>query len=163
MIKNLDFVRREGTTTMRGHRAWKLLVVAFSLAMPAWAQHITYRFERYSLEEGLSQSVVNAVVQDKTGYMWFGTQNGLNRFDGHEFKVFYHQPRNPDSIADNFIRCLYVDRQGQLWIGEPKGLDRYDEQSDRFIHYHHDRNNPNSGHRYLDAPRKHAATTTATP
>lgn len=103
------------------------------------------RFQRISMEDGLSQSFVYAIVQDRRGYLWFGTQEGLNRFDGHDFVVFAHDPNDPDSISDETIRTLLVDRSGALWVGtDAGGLSRYDADRRTFTNYRHDVNDTTS-------------------
>ncbi len=103
------------------------------------------RFERIGLEEGLSQSVVNAILQDQFGFLWFGTADGLNRYDGYSFEVFRPDPDNSDSISDRWITTLLEDRQGNLWIGTLLGgLNRYDPGTGKFIQYVHDPLNINS-------------------
>ena len=103
------------------------------------------RFERLTNDQGLSMSVVNSIAQDKQGFMWFATQDGLNRYDGKNFRIYKHDPDNPASLAANWIDALYVDLQGALWIGTASsGLDRYDEQTGQFIHYKHQSGDPDS-------------------
>ena len=105
----------------------------------------TIKFEHLSIENGLSQSVVNAIIQDHLGFMWFGTQDGLNRYDGKEIRIFKHDPDNPQSICDNFIQSLYEDNQGILWIGTfGGGLNRYDPKIEAFNCYLPDSENPQS-------------------
>lgn len=102
------------------------------------AQQLASRFERFSLEQGLSQSVVNAILQDSQGFLWFGTGDGLNRFDGYHFKVFRHDPKNPYSISDNYVTTLHEDNQGQIWVGtRGRGLNRFDPKQQRFEHFIH--------------------------
>jgi diguanylate cyclase (GGDEF)-like protein len=97
------------------------------------------RFSRLSLEDGLSQSSVNCVVQDARGMIWFGTQDGLNRYDGYEFKIYKHDPQDPGSLAHNFVWALHIDREGTLWVGtEGAGLARWNPDSDTFTHYRSD-------------------------
>lgn len=103
------------------------------------------RFERITNEDGLSVSVVYAVAQDHQGFLWFGSEDGLNRYDGKEFVVYKHDPDNPDSLGHNWIDALLVDRDGLLWIGTTGGgLDRYDPSSGRFTHYRYNASNPAS-------------------
>ncbi len=78
------------------------------------------------MEQGLSQSVVQAVAQDPRGFIWIGTQQGLNRFDGHEFISYFNQPGEPKSLSHDWIWALHFDRRGVLWIGSNGGLDRLD-------------------------------------
>ena len=74
-------------------------------------------FERLSVEHGLSQSTVNGILQDREGYMWFGTLNGLNKYDGYRFVDFRHNPNDPNSISSDQIYALYEDNKGNLWVG----------------------------------------------
>jgi signal transduction histidine kinase/ligand-binding sensor domain-containing protein len=86
--------------------------------------------------DGLSQSDVRAIVQDRQGFMWFGTwMGGLDRFDGYAFKVYKHDPKDKGSLGNDYVRKLFVDRRGVLWVGTNAGLDQYDPQTDSFIHY----------------------------
>ena len=103
------------------------------------------RFEHFSLKQGLSQVSVNCILQDNKGFMWFGTQDGLNRFDGYTFKVFKRDPDNPNSLSHNYVRTMIKDKSGNLWIGtDAGGLDKYNPGTGIFNHYHHDPNDPTS-------------------
>ena len=103
------------------------------------------KFERISLEQGLSQSVVTCTLQDSKGFIWFGTQDGLNRYDGYEFVVYKHDPEDPDTLSNNFIWAIHEDESGILWIGTGGGgLDRFDRATGRFTHYQHDPGDPHS-------------------
>lgn len=93
------------------------------------------RFDHLTVEDGLSQSSVRAIVQDAQGFLWFGTEEGLNRYDGFGFEIFKHDPQNPNSLQSNVITSLYVDRAGDLWIGTSRGLDRYRINENAFDHY----------------------------
>jgi len=94
------------------------------------------RFEQFSLEEGLSQSVVNAILQDRNGFLWVGTDDGLNRFDGYNFTTYKPDPNNIFSLSDRSITTIVEDAQGYLWIGTRQGgLNRYDPVTGRFIHF----------------------------
>ena len=102
-------------------------------------------FERISVEHGLSQSSVVCILQDSKGFMWFGTQDGLNKYDGYDFTVYRHNPQDPDSLSHNIIQAIYEDRSGALWIGTwGGGLDRFDRDTERFTHFQHDPGDPNS-------------------
>jgi signal transduction histidine kinase/ligand-binding sensor domain-containing protein/CheY-like chemotaxis protein len=101
-------------------------------------------FDTISLEEGLSQSVVVTMLQDRTGFMWFGTQDGLNRYDGYTFRVHKADLQDVASLPNNFINALAEDAGGSLWVGTPGGLSRYDPYTERFQTYHHETANPNS-------------------
>jgi PAS domain S-box-containing protein len=93
------------------------------------------RFTRLSTEDGLSQTRITQIVQDDQGFMWFGSQYGLNRYDGYKFKVFKHEPGREDSLSGVFIYALFKDRSGSLWIGCNEFLDKLDPVTETFTHY----------------------------
>jgi ligand-binding sensor domain-containing protein/signal transduction histidine kinase len=93
------------------------------------------RFEQISLREGLSQSSVYAILQDHYGFLWFGTEGGLNKYDGYQFTIYKHDPDDPSTLANNIISALYEDRLGILWVGTGEGLDRFNRESGTFAHY----------------------------
>ena len=100
-------------------------------------QHL--RFERISLEQGLSQSTVFCMLQDSQGFMWFGTEDGLNKYDGYTFTVYKNDSDDPNSLGSNWISAMLEDDSGALWIGtRDGGLDRYDRTLDQFTHYRND-------------------------
>lgn len=101
------------------------------------------RFRHWSIGDGLSHDVVRCILQDRSGFMWFGTDDGLNRFDGYSFRVYRHDPAAPGSLNNNAVFALAEDVNGNLWIGTyGGGLERYDPDSDSFIHYRHDPSDP---------------------
>jgi ligand-binding sensor domain-containing protein len=101
-------------------------------------------FDHLSLQEGLSQSVVTSMVQDHAGFMWFGTQDGLNRYDGYEFKIYKNDPEDPSSLSLNYINVVYEDSFGTLWIGtHGGGLNQFDRESDSFIRWTYQSDDPN--------------------
>lgn len=100
---------------------------------PLLSQRSELRIRNYSVTEGLSHNTVHCITQDEKGFLWIGTEDGLNRFDGYSFTVFKKSTQDPDAIADNFINCLYVDRAGTLWVGSnSNGIIRYDRYTDSF-------------------------------
>jgi len=103
------------------------------------------QFERFSLEQGLSQVSIFTMIQDNKGFLWLGTQDGLNRFDGYNFKVFHHDPDFPGSISNNNINTLYMDSANVLWVGtNGGGLSYLDTKTETFVHFKHDDLKPNS-------------------
>jgi signal transduction histidine kinase/ligand-binding sensor domain-containing protein len=95
-------------------------------------------------ELGLSQNVINCSLQDKTGFLWFGTKDGLNRFDGYQFKVYRHDPNDPASLSDSNITALFEDRAGRMWVGTENGLNVFNRSRESFYHLLPDPNNQNS-------------------
>jgi ligand-binding sensor domain-containing protein/signal transduction histidine kinase len=93
------------------------------------------RFYRAATGEGLSQTRASQILQDDQGFMWFGTQYGLNRYDGYKFKVFLHDPADPTSLSGVFITALFKDRSGVIWVGCHQFLDKYDPATETFTHY----------------------------
>ncbi len=103
-----------------------VLVAAVGLALRAGAGEL--RFDRLTPEDGLSQFSANAIIQDSQGYLWIGTQDGLNRYDGYDFVVYKTDPEDPDSLWDNFVNGLWADRDGSLWVttATAGAINRYD-------------------------------------
>ena len=90
-------------------------------------------FEHLTVENGLSESVVTSIYKDNRGFMWFGTQNGLNKYDGYNFIKYFSNDTVKGSISGNYIRCIFEDKNGNLWIGTDKnGLNKYNRSLDSF-------------------------------
>jgi signal transduction histidine kinase/ligand-binding sensor domain-containing protein len=103
------------------------------------------RFETISLEQGLSQSTIFSMLQDSQGFMWFGTESGLNKYDGYTFTLHQHNPDDPNSLSSNWISALIEDDAGFLWIGTSDGgLDRFNRKLEQFTHFHNDPEDPTS-------------------
>ena len=103
------------------------------------------RFERISIEQGLAHTSVKTLLQDSQGFMWFGTNDGLNKYDGYKFTLYKHDRENPYSISENHIMSMYEDQRGNLWIGTwGGGLNRFDRETERFTGYQHDPADPHS-------------------
>jgi ligand-binding sensor domain-containing protein/signal transduction histidine kinase/DNA-binding response OmpR family regulator len=109
-----------------------LLPVTLLLSIIALGQTSNYYFKRYQIEDGLSSNTVGSICQDVNGFMWFGTPNGLNRFDGTSFKVFLNNPADSTSLGSNRIASLSEDCKHQLWVGTAHGIFIYDQQKDAF-------------------------------
>lgn len=103
------------------------------------------RFHHLTVTHGLSNSEVHTVLQDRRGFMWFGTRDGLNRFDGYRFIVYKPDLKRPNSVSSNVIRDIVEDAQGDLWIAtESGGLNKFDISTERFTSYLYDPDDPNS-------------------
>lgn len=105
------------------------ILTAF-LSSASFAQ--PYYFRHYQVENGLSNNAVICSLQDKAGFLWFGTKDGLNRFDGYSFKVFRNNPSDTASLGSNFIHSMCEDDKGVLWVGTEKGLYRYNAITESF-------------------------------
>lgn len=104
-----------------------LALVGLVLPLMAQAQTV-FRFEHLGVKEGLSQSVVTATLQDREGYLWFSTEEGLNRYDGYQFAVYRHDLNDSMTIASSRVGSLFEDRDGTLWVGTDAGLHRLDRR-----------------------------------
>jgi signal transduction histidine kinase/ligand-binding sensor domain-containing protein len=114
----------------------------------AQGDHVPVRrlmFTHLGTNDGLSQSNVTAILQDRQGFMWFATRDGLNRYDGNTFVVYKHNPNDPSSLSANYLQDLMEDTQGYLWIATlTGGADKFDPRTERFTRYRHDPGNSNS-------------------
>lgn len=99
------------------------------------AAQLDITFEQFTVENGLSQSVVHCMYQDNTGFLWFGTQDGLNRYDGYVFEKFKHNIHDTNPITGNWIYAMDGDRSDNLWIGTMSGLNKYDRRKNLFTSY----------------------------
>ncbi|MGK6349854.1 ligand-binding sensor domain-containing protein [Parapedobacter sp. DT-150] len=95
-----------------------------------------YYFTHYQVENGLSNNAVLCSVQDELGFMWFGTKDGLNRFDGYSFKVFHSDPNTPNGLGSNYIRALHTDKTGRIWVGTDQGIFLFDPKTECFSLFH---------------------------
>ncbi|HAQ17709.1 MAG TPA: hypothetical protein DCR40_00565, partial [Prolixibacteraceae bacterium] len=107
-------------------------ILIFSLVLFTDGISQQYIFTYYSIDNGLSQSVVNCIYQDSKGYIWMGTQNGLNRFNGETFDVYTYNPVDSNSISNNWIFAITEDSSGNLWIGTKGGLNQYVTSQNKF-------------------------------
>jgi len=106
-----------------------------------YAQVKDMNFEHIMSDKGLSQNTIHSILQDKEGFLWFATEDGLDKYDGYKFTVYKNDPHDSSSISDNFIWTIYEDRAGTLWIGTNNGgLSRFNRNTEKFINY---KNNPN--------------------
>lgn len=107
-----------------------LLVLACLSTQGQDVQH--YYFRTLDIRNGLSQNTVNAIIQDRHGFMWFGTKDGLNRFDGLSFRVFKREETN---LGNNFVTALYEDEKGNIWVGTDAGVYIYDPLLEKFTSF----------------------------
>ena len=120
------------------------LVLGLVLATALHAQHADLTFEHITVDDGLPENSVRAIVQDYLGFLWFGTQNGLVKYDGYHFTTYPHDPDDSLSLSPAEIYTLHEGRDGVIWVGMPGYLDRFDRETETFTHFRHDPNDPNS-------------------
>ena len=114
---------------------WLGLVLLF-LTVSLSSEKRSFRFEHISVEHGLSQCAIECITQDASGFIWIGTQDGLNKYDGYNFKIHNHDPANPNSLSNNVVYSIYEDHTGILWVGTFQGgLNKFDPQTEKFTHF----------------------------
>lgn len=118
---------------------WMLL-----LCTQVLGQYSNLKFENLSTADGLSSSTCVEIFQDSEGFLWFGTIDGLNKFDGYEFTVYRSGINDESSISSNRISAIAEDNDGKLWIGTANGLNVFDKDSEKFLRINHDPNDPRS-------------------
>ncbi|MBP1683496.1 MAG: signal transduction histidine kinase, partial [Ignavibacteriaceae bacterium] len=107
------------------------IILFVLITSPLFSQHDVLKLKKLTSDDGLSQNFISAIFQDKNGFMWFGTKDGLNRYDGYEFKVYRHNPFDSTSLSGNFILSLFEDSKGRLWVGSSM-LDLFVPETDAF-------------------------------
>jgi len=110
-----------------------LITLLTGLICPHSATAQPYYFRHYQVENGLSNNTVNCSAQDKNGFLWFGTKEGLNRFDGYRFKLFHLEKERGQAFNTDNIYCLTTDKNGTLWVGSARGLYRFDEEQEKLV------------------------------
>lgn len=108
------------------------LILILSVSGYSYAQNKPLNIQHYKISDGLSQNFTTDICQDKFGYIWIGTQDGLNRFDGYEFKIYRQNPSDKQSLSDNYIIDLFVAPDSMLWIVNNNGLEVYNYKTDKF-------------------------------
>ncbi|MEA5257381.1 two-component regulator propeller domain-containing protein [Arcicella aquatica] len=116
----------------------KLRIVLILLFCNSWLTPLVaqLKFSRISTQRGLSQSTVGQIFQDKKGFIWFATKDGLNKYDGYQFTVYRHISNDPNSISSSTISCITEDQEGNLWVGTfDGGVNKLDKTTGNFIHF----------------------------
>lgn len=136
MNQNVSFsvlVNCELVKTMKLKPILSILLLAFAISASAAQRYSSVKFKRITTEDGLSDDFTECILQDKYGYIWIGTRNGLNRFDGYSMKVYRKIPINKNSLTSNFVYRMLEDSHGNLWIGTlTGGLLLYNRENDEF-------------------------------
>ena len=116
-----------------------LLILIFQTVL-LYPQAPELQLDHISTQDGLSNNSITSILQDSVGFMWFGTPEGLNRWDGKSFKIFTHNPQDSNSLSSNLVRRLYEDASGVMWV-DANGLHKYDRKSDQFTRYLNEKDN----------------------
>jgi len=114
-------------------KKWMLLGLFCFLLLLLKGQNADIKFSHLFVKNGLSQGWIRCIIQDKYGFLWFGTGDGLNKFDGYKFKIYKNSPGNHNSLVNNNIRKIFQDSKGNLWIATQGGLNIYNREMDNFI------------------------------
>ena len=109
-----------------------ILLALILLSTGIYSQSSEYQFKNLTIKDGLSENSVTNIYQDRLGQMWFATRNGLNSYDGSEFKIYRNAPSDSTSIGHNDITAIDEDAEGNLWIGTYKGLNKFDPITNTF-------------------------------
>jgi ligand-binding sensor domain-containing protein/serine phosphatase RsbU (regulator of sigma subunit) len=131
--------------TMKTKKIYVLIIIILGVVglLRPQMRNRGINFKHITQDQGLSQNSVFCILQDNKGFMWFGTQDGLNKYDGYNFKVYRPDPENPFSLSENNITSLCEDREGNLWIGTAVGgLNKFDREKEAFFHYRSHPDNP---------------------
>ena len=107
----------------------------FGVDQSSYAQNGSLRFEHIGIEEGLSNNNVTAILKDTKGYIWFGTMDGLNKYDGYSFTRYQFDPFDSNSLSQNTIYTIFEDKYGFIWVGTYEGLCRFDRTTERFSRF----------------------------
>ena len=118
------------------------LLISIISSINISAQNIN--FKHLSIQDGLSQSTINCIFQDSRGFMWFGTQDGLNKYDGYNFTVYKKNPVDTNSISHNWIWNIFEDIHENLWIATWNGLTKFNPATNQFFRFFPDSNKTNS-------------------
>ena len=144
-VKKVPLFSREGFKVCFMFRLYKAIIILLNLPLVLYPQSQDIKFEHISVEQGLSHAKIFCICQDSKGFMWFGTEDGLNKYDGYKFTVYRHDPADSSTLSSNSIRDIYDDQSGTLWIAtENGGINRFDRENERFTRYTHNRKNPTS-------------------
>ena len=124
---------------------FRSILLIISLVSILFGYHNHINFQHIGIDDGLSQSSVTDIVQDNKGYLWFATQDGLNKYDGYNITQYKNDPRDSLSLTSNYISCIMKDSKGMLWIGTMmRGISRYNPKLDIFNNFFHKKNDSSS-------------------
>jgi ligand-binding sensor domain-containing protein len=111
------------------------IILSLLIVQPEFSQP-EYQFQHINSDLGLSSNSVTCILKDHIGYLWIGTYDGLNKYNGYDFKIYKHNPDDLSSIGANAIQTLFEDKQGNIWVGTfDGGLSKYDPLTEKFYTY----------------------------
>ena len=113
----------------------KFILILWLLIFCSEAFAQKFQYKSFTTKDGLSSNNTNAILKDSRGFIWIGTQNGLNRFDGNTFDNFYNNPADSTSIASNYVHSLFISHKNELWIGTESGISTYNAKTQQFSNY----------------------------
>lgn len=114
-----------------------IFVLLLQLLFPATAEEASPKFRQLTIEDGLSQSAIYALTQDSQGFVWIGTKDGLNKYDGYRFTIYKHNPFDSTTISNNYVTAIYEDSTGNIWVGTlGGGLNHLNRRTNQFRRYH---------------------------
>ena len=113
-------------------------------ALSGFAQNQSLKFEHIGTSEGLSQINVATIIQDSRGFMWIGTRDGINKYDGYSFTTYRHDAQDPQSISSSMVADMAEDKEGNIWVATIIGLNKIDRKTGRIVQYKHDDKNANT-------------------
>ena len=119
-------------------------IILFLFPILLFSQLQDLQFDHITSEDGLSNNSVYCILQDSRGFMWFGTYDGLNRYDGYTFKIFKNDPADSTSLSNNTVWSILEDSSGYIWVGTNVGLNKYNRDTEKFTHYLNDTTNSRS-------------------
>ena len=123
----------------------KILIIGFMMiTLASFSQNVNDSFDTYTMSDGLSNNTISSIFQDSKGFIWIGTQSGLNRFDGRTFILFKNDPLNPNSLSSNCINGMSEDKKGNIWIATDNGLNVYNPNTGKFKKYFYNEKNINT-------------------
>jgi signal transduction histidine kinase/ligand-binding sensor domain-containing protein len=122
-----------------------LFILLQFISLLGFTQNQQLKFQRIDTREGLSDPNVLCMMQDSRGFVWAGTRNGLNRYDGHQFRTYFHDAKDSESLSSSYIQDILEDSKGNIWVGTSGGgLNKFDRRTNRFQQYLNEPSNPNS-------------------
>lgn len=134
----MSFIKKNIATLLSANKKNYLTLVLVSIIgfnSLISAKTNSEKFNRLSSDDGLSQNFISSIIQDRKGFMWFGTKDGLNRYDGHNFVIYQHDTFDSTSISNNFVTSLFEDNRGFIWVGTSNGgLNIFNRETETFYH-----------------------------